>query len=518
MSGTSPQEILDTVLSYIPDDAKRYSGEVAEFINGQVDKIANQWRDTLSTTKWVPDPFRPQVPPPPPVITVPVGALERVQNWVSRHKILTGIVVVATGTVVYRSYRATVLCRKTRRAKRARTGGRLEVVVVAGSPALPLTRSLALDLERKGFIVFIVANSRDDEVLIQQLARPDIRSLALDINDPTNAGASIEMFAKYLQEPHAAIPKGKKSHLHLKSVILIPSLNYQTSPIATIPPSSFADLFKTHLLQPIVTIQAFLPILTARLHPPPPATEITNNLLKDLSKQKEKEDLSPKVLVFTPSIISSINPPFHAPEATICSALSAFTEVLAAELRPLQIPVTHMQLGTFDFSGFTPAQGTRFQSTTAGRGNQGLITAAGVEQTHNWPDAARKTYARNFVSQSTSAIGANGIRGMRGSSLKDLHDSVFDVIDGSITASTVRVGLGASVYGFVGRWVPKSMVAFMMGIRKVDELATWQGSAHGSPRSAGGNDGEDEEKMAGSESFISVAPLEGVAGENVWKS
>lgn len=106
---------------------------------------------------------------------------------------------------------------------------------------------------------------------------------------------------------------------------------------------------------------------------------------------------------------------------------------------------------------------------------------------------------------------------MRGSSLKNLHDAVFDVIDGTITASTVRVGLGASVYGFVGRWVPKSMVCFIMGIRKVDELATWQGSAHGSPR-GGSHDGEDEDKMAGSESFISVAPLEGVVGENVWKS
>ncbi|KAK4196910.1 hypothetical protein QBC40DRAFT_4054 [Triangularia verruculosa] len=519
MSGTSPQEILDTVLSYIPDDAKRYSGEVAQFINGQVDSIGDQLRDTIATWEWVPAQYRPQAPAPAPVIAVPVGALERVQNWVSRHKILTGIVVVATGTVVYRSYRASVLCRKQRKAKRARSGGRLEVVVIAGSPQLPLTRALALDLERKGFIVFIVANTRDDELLIQALARPDIRSFALDINDPTRVGASIEEFARYLQEPHAAIPKGKKSHLHLKSVILIPSLNYQTSPIATIPPSSFADLFKTHLLQPIVTIQAFLPILTARLHPPPPPTELASSLTKDPSKQREKEDLSPKVMVFTPSIISSINPPFHAPEATICSALSAFTEVLAAELRPLQIPVTHMQLGTFDFSGFTPAQGTKFQTSTAGRGNQGLIAAPGVEQTYNWPDAARKTYAKNFVSQSTSAIGATGIRGMKGSSLKDLHDAVFDVIDGSITASTVRVGLGASVYGFVGRWVPKSMVAFMMGIRKVDELATWQGSAHGSPRSnlGGSHDGEDE-KMAGSESFISVAPLEGVAGENVWKS
>ena len=279
----------------------------------------------------------------------------------------------------------------------------------------------------------------------------------------------------------------------LKAVILIPSLNYQTSPIATIPPSSFADLFNTHLLQPILTIQAFLPLLTARLSPP-----------------SDKERPSPKVLVFTPSIISSINPPFHAPEATVCSALSAFTEVLTAELRPLGIPVTHMQLGTFDFAGFTPAANSRLLQP------QGLLTSPEDAEGLAWPDSARHAYGKNFVSQSGSAISAGRIRGMRGSSLKELHNAVFDVIDGSVTNGTVRVGLGASVYGFVGRWVPKGLVSWMMGIRRVDELATWQGngsSAFGSPKSVG----SDREGQSGSESFVAVPPLEQVADANVWK-
>ncbi|KAG6037304.1 hypothetical protein E4U41_005205, partial [Claviceps citrina] len=157
---------------------------------------------------------------------------------------------------------------------------------------------------------------------------------------PPQAGAAIERFASFLQSPHAPpapASRIKPNQLTLKAVLLIPSLHYQTSPIATIPPSSFANLFNTHLLQPILTIQAFLPLLTSRLQP------------------IGEKWIPPKVLVFTPSIISSINPPFHAPEATVCSALSAFTEVLTGELRPLDIPVTHMQLGTFDFSGFVPA-------------------------------------------------------------------------------------------------------------------------------------------------------------------
>ncbi|KAK3382411.1 hypothetical protein B0T24DRAFT_518184 [Lasiosphaeria ovina] len=486
------QAFLD-VLSSLPNDIQRYSSDVAGYIDKHVEQIADSIRDALASSPWVPESLRPPPPPPPPpAFAVPSSStLESLQAWFSRHKFITAVVVLAAGTVVYRSYRSSVLRRKTRRARRSRDGGRVEVVVVAGSPALPLTRSLSLDLERKGFIVFVVSNGPEDDVLIQSLARQDIKSLSMDITDPPSAGGTIERFASYLQSQHVAIPQGKRHHLSLKGVILIPSLNYQTSPIATIPPSSFADLFNTHLLQPILTIQAFLPLLTARLGLSP------------------SEKLSPKVLVLTPSIISSINPPFHAPEATICSALSAFTEVLAAELRPLAIPVTHLQLGTFDFSSFAPARsgsstGQRFQTTT-------------------WPDSVRHTYGRNFVSQSGSAISTGRIGGLRGSSLRDLHNAVFDVLDGSDTSATVRVGLGSSVYGFVGRFVPRGLVAWMMGIRKVDELAAWQSSGpnslHDSPRSPRSIMGSGESETGGDEnheSFVAV-PEHHVGESHVWK-
>ncbi|KAL2147215.1 hypothetical protein VTI28DRAFT_170 [Corynascus sepedonium] len=485
------QAFLD-VLSSLPNDIQKYSRDVADYVDRHVDQIAETLRNALAKSQWVPEQFRPRPPPPPTIVTVPAGALEKVQDWISRHKILVGFIAVTTGVVAYRTYRNTARWRKTRRARRSRSGGRMDVVVIAGSPGLPLTRSLSLDMERKGFVVFIVCNSHEDEIMVQNLARPDIRPLSIDITDPPSAGNSIDAFARYLQSSHAAIPHGKRHHLLLKAVILIPSLKYATSPIATIPPSSFADLFNTHLLQPILTIQAFLPLLTTRVAPP-----------------SEKERPSPKVLVFTPSVISSINPPFHAPEATVCSALSAFTEVLTAELRPLGIPVTHMQLGTFDFAGFTPAANSRLVQP------HGLLTAPPEDaESLPWPDSARHAYGKNFVSQSSSAISAGRIRGLRGSSLKELHNAVFDVIDGSITSGTVRVGLGASVYGFVGRWVPRGLVSWMMGIRKVDELATWQGttgsSAFGSPKSSGSD-------APGGDSFVAVPPLEHVADANVWR-
>ncbi|KAH7155380.1 hypothetical protein B0J13DRAFT_224541 [Dactylonectria estremocensis] len=475
-------------LASINGHVRRYSEDVAQFVDINVDRAADVVRETLAATPWIPDIIRPQVAEKPVVTIVTLSRYERLQDWVARHKLLTGVVVVAAGALVYRGFANSQYMsnKKLRRAKRARNGGRFEVVVIAGSPTLPLTKSLSLDMERRGFIVYIVCNAAEDESMVQALARPDIRPLSIDTTDPPSAGSAIERFALFLQSPQS--PPGvkmKPNQLTLQSVILIPSLHYQTSPIATIPPSNFANLFYTHLLQPILTIQAFLPLLTSRLNP------------------IGEKWVPPKVLVFTPSIISSINPPFHAPEATVCSALSAFTEVLTAELRPLNIPVTHMQLGTFDFSSFVPARGASPYSN--------LVSAGNPEDTLVWPDGARHVYGRNFIAQTSSAISGGRIAGLRGSSLRRLHNTVFDVIDGSITTETVRVGLGASVYGFVGRWAPRSLVSWMMGIRKVDELSTWKTSSYeGSEKDEGENESDHGEEKP---EFVAVP-----TDSNVWGS
>lgn len=153
-------------------------------LESQVDKAADQARDFLSTQDWIPDSIRPRGrPSPSTTLALPTSLYDAAQDWISRHKILTGFLVLTTGVVVYRGIRKSALCRKTRRARRARNGARLDVVVIAGSPNLPVTRSLALDLERRGFIVYIVCNTVDDEVVLQNLSRTDIRPLGIDITD-----------------------------------------------------------------------------------------------------------------------------------------------------------------------------------------------------------------------------------------------------------------------------------------------------------------------------------------------
>jgi hypothetical protein len=52
--------------------------------------------------------------------------------------------------------------------------------VITGVTTDPLTRSLALDLERRGFVVFCAVPPASDS-LIEQEGKQDLRALPLDI-------------------------------------------------------------------------------------------------------------------------------------------------------------------------------------------------------------------------------------------------------------------------------------------------------------------------------------------------
>lgn len=71
-------------------------------------------------------------------------------------------------------------------------GGLLRVVL-AGSPHDPISKSLALDMERRGFIVFVVVNSIEDEQLVVGEGRGDIRPLNIDILDVSKVAYTLAL-------------------------------------------------------------------------------------------------------------------------------------------------------------------------------------------------------------------------------------------------------------------------------------------------------------------------------------
>ena len=55
--------------------------------------------------------------------------------------------------------------------------------VVAGAANSPIPRSVILDLERRGFIVYVVASSRAEEQVIKNEAKAEVLALHLDVTN-----------------------------------------------------------------------------------------------------------------------------------------------------------------------------------------------------------------------------------------------------------------------------------------------------------------------------------------------
>lgn len=172
---------ISAKLSGIPNDVKRYSLELADAIDRQFDSISNTIRESLQSATWIPQSVKP--PPPPPRRIVPQGYLARAQDWVMNNQALTAAMIAFIGTGGFLIYRKRKHYGRRRRAKRASNGARKEVVVIAGSANEPITRSLAVDLERRGFIVYVVVNTIEEEQVVRNEGRADIHPLTLDIVD-----------------------------------------------------------------------------------------------------------------------------------------------------------------------------------------------------------------------------------------------------------------------------------------------------------------------------------------------
>ncbi|KAI9720407.1 MAG: hypothetical protein M1812_002913 [Candelaria pacifica] len=425
------QYFLD-ILSNIPNDVKKYSDDIADAVERLFDSIAAPLKETSIVSAWrtraIESTFQPKPPSPPPV---PLGYYGWAQNWVSRNKALTAAIFAFVGTGSFLVYRRRKQYVRKRRAGRASNGARRDVVVIAGSPNEPITTSLSLDLERRGFIVFVVVRTLEEEQVVYSESRVDIRPLNLNVLDPSSSQSAIESFTKILSSPHHAFPGASPHHLNLAGVILIPDMIYPAGPIETITPDLWSDALNIKVLGTIATTQALLQTIC---------------------------DFKARLLFLTPNIIPSLSPPFHGVETSIIAALEGFTNTLSSELATMGINVCQLKLGTFDCG------------SVGGRSHLQSSNATGADVL-TWPATTRASYAKNYFAQANSpgnrgAIGGVGVN-IKGSPLRELHNSVFDALTVSRPRRVWHVGKGSLAYDLVGKWVPRGIVGWMLGVRKM---------------------------------------------------
>ncbi|KIW23243.1 uncharacterized protein PV07_11456 [Cladophialophora immunda] len=501
------QQFLD-LLASIPQDMAHYGSRIADYVDKHANAIANDIRDAIDRASWIPDSLRPPRQPggggqgpfsarlPPP----PQGILQKTTAWVSRNRTTIAIVVAFTGTTLYLIHRRKKAHARKRRAKKLPNGAKKEIVILAGSTFHDaLTRSLALDLERRGYVVYITVSSTEEDSLVQQEAKADLRPLWIDLtstvpNPAVDVHPNLESIRDLLIKSSRSSSPSRSSHrsgssmgnMTLAGLIVFPGCSgYSEGPLALLPPSDIVDTVNTRLVSPLLTVQQFLPLLAN--HSPDPKAPSS-------------------IIIAYPSIPHSLSPPRQIPECLVTSSLSALAASLRREITAANanITVSELKLGNFDMGSVTSWSRTTPTQSTLNPGPSSALT----HSSSHWHSSQRAAHQRKSLGQRSF---------IRGSSAREFHNAVFDALappqtyrpfgyaslefTSNTRPNVIFVGSGARLYDYVGKLMPGGLVGLMMGwnrkrtaSRSEDEMSksmrldasgSASGSGVGTPAGAG---------------------------------
>ncbi|KAJ9615669.1 hypothetical protein H2200_001745 [Cladophialophora chaetospira] len=518
------QQFLD-LLASVPQDLAHYGSRIADYVDKHANSIASDIRDAIDKATWIPDSLRPPrssggsgsghffARPPPP----PQGILEKTTAWVSRNRTTIAILVAFTGTTIYLVHRRKKAHSRKRRAKKLPNGAKKEIVVLACSTFHDaLTRSLALDLERRGYIVYVTVSSTEEDSLVQQEAKQDLRPLWIDLtstvpNPAVDVHPNLEPIRDYLVKGGG----GSSGKMTLAGLIVFPgSSGYSEGPLALLPPSDIVDTINTRLVSPLLTVQQFLPLLANHSTDPKAPSSI---------------------VIAYPSIPNSLSPPKQIPECLVTSSLSALASSLRREISAANanITVSELKLGNFDMGSVSTSPWARSTPTqsTVHSGSSSALTYSSQAQSH-WHSSQRAAHQRKSLGQKNSFI--------RGSSAREFHNAVFDALAPPQTfrpfgssrfeftstrrANVVFVGSGARIYDLVGKVFPGGLVGLMVGWNRrkttpapppPEEL--YESVYQDDPRRMGGNSTDTFDTSAGHSAGTSGWSIPSLGDSGIWE-
>ena len=201
--------------------------------------------------------------------------------------------------------------------------------MVAGAVANPLTSALYLDLERRGFVVYVVANTEEDERYVRSLSRADLLPLHLDLVDPYMAQQQMARFQQLLDREHRAFDHAEPHKLNFMGFVIAPDTRSTPTRVEDISSEEWSDAFNAKVLNTIATTQLFLPSIIEH---------------------------KAKILVLAPSVTPSLRPPLHSVESTVYGALDGFVSSLSAEMKEDGVTVSQFKLGNIDIPSVSAKQ------------------------------------------------------------------------------------------------------------------------------------------------------------------
>ncbi|CAH6721834.1 hypothetical protein CLIB1444_07S03466 [[Candida] jaroonii] len=306
-----------------------------------------------------------------------------------------------------------------RRVPKLENGARQDIILIVGSPTEPMTRLIALDFERRGFIVYLtILDNKDLKYTESNPITDDINYL--NLTNSESFEYQLSKFHNLLEIPVVPFPGAQAHNLKLVGVVFAPSLYFPIGPIENISIASWNKLMEK--------LSTYFKL-------------VSSGLINLLRSQKAK------TIVITPTITSSLNLPFHGPEAIFQNTLQSLFTTLTREVTSHGLSITQIKLGNISVSS----------------SNSTLKTSSIINsEVQSWSEDIKSLYKMNFTK---SQFRINPIKSTgRGANLRDLYHVIFDLVYSkrSINPPIVYCGTGARAYDWLASILPSSFISWIL--------------------------------------------------------
>ncbi|KAG7194392.1 uncharacterized protein KQ657_004605 [Scheffersomyces spartinae] len=302
-----------------------------------------------------------------------------------------------------------------RRVPKLANGARRDVVLVVGSPVEPLTRLIALDFEKRGFIVYMsILDGKDQRYVELNPITDDINYLNL-MSDVNGFKMQIEKFQQLLNLPVIPFPGAEPHTLRLVSIVFAPTMFFPIGPIENISVTSWQKMSDR--------LMVFFKLLSSGLV----------GLARDQNS---------KLILIYNSIISSTDLPYHGPEVVFQNSLKNLFTVLTREVYLQGISVTQVRLGNLH------------SSSTENQRNK--VANMVSSELRDWSDDMRSLYGNQFSRVLLKTAPVNPKQGIK---LREFYHLLFDLTYSNRRNPTyVYCGSGARTYDIITSIVPNSLL------------------------------------------------------------
>lgn len=354
-------------------------------------------------------------------------------NILNHKKIYSGLFTVGIGIGSYYCFerqqaskakvgtRGCKTVQPKRRVPKLANGARRDVILIVGSPTEPLTRLIALDFEKRGFIVYLtILDEKDFKYIEVNPITDDINYL--NLNNSYNFEIQLAKFQNLLEVPVVPFPGAEPHRLSLKGVIFAPSLYFPVGPIENISIASWTKITDRFMVYPKLFSSGLMTVV--------------------------RQNSNCRIILVTTSIISSLNMPYHAPENFFQNSLRHLFTSLTREIKHQGIQATQVKLGNLNVTNNSGA-------STANVNN--IVNS----EIRSWNDDTRVLYGDRFARTLARAnpLHATGL----GTPLRELYHLLFDLVyNTGSNPSVVYCGAGARSYDKASKIIPESVLEFFL--------------------------------------------------------